>query len=426
MTVASEQHYDADLPAQRLFQLSCIALCVTAMTFAIRAGMLNDLGTEFSLTKEQLGWTAAMAFIGFPAATVIGGLIYNSIGPRLIMIVAFLGHLLGLTLTIFAGGFWGLIISTFLVGFANGAVEAACNPMIAAMYKDNKTTMLNKFHVWFPGGIVVGSLAALAVKALFAGDGRPTWQMEIAVMIVPTLIYGWMVFTTKFPDVQADKSDETDTGKNLMAMISPLFLLIAALMTITATTELGTQQWVGSLLESSGANPLVILAIVTGLMAVGRYFAGPLVHALNPIGVLLFSAIVTTAGVFLLSIATGGMTYFAAVVFAIGVCYFWPTMIGFVSEYMSDTGALGMSIVGGAGMLGLSLWTPVIGRWIDDATLKAQEAGLDETAVTLAAGQDTLGKILLFPIVLTVCFLGLYLIRGRFKRPATAVAEAAH
>lgn len=417
MTPVAEQNYSAHLPAQRLFLLSCIALCVTAMTFAIRAGMLNDLGAEFSLTKEQLGWTAAMAFIGFPAATVIGGLIYNSIGPRLIMIVAFIGHLVGLALTIIAGGFWGLIISTFLVGFANGAVEAACNPMIAAMYKDNKTTMLNKFHVWFPGGIVVGSLAALAIKTLFAGEGQPTWQLEIAIMIVPTLIYGWMVFTTKFPDVTADKSDETNTGKNIKAMISPVFLLIAALMTITATTELGTQQWVGSLLESSGANPLIILAIVTGLMAIGRYFAGPLVHALNPVGVLLFSAVVTTLGVFLLSIATGGMTYVAAIVFAIGVCYFWPTMIGFVSEYLSDTGALGMSIVGGAGMLGLSLWTPVIGRWIDTATVKAQDAGLDGNAVTLAAGQDTLSKILLFPIVLTVCFLGLYLFRARFKAP---------
>lgn len=418
MVAATEQSYSSDLPARKLFLLSCIALCVTAMTFAIRAGMLNDLGTEFSLTKEQLGWTAAMAFVGFPAATVIGGLIYNSVGPRKIMIIAFFGHLLGLTLTIFAGGFWGLMISTFLVGFANGAVEAACNPMIAAMYKDNKTTMLNKFHVWFPGGIVVGSLAALAVKALFAGDGRPTWQLEIAVMIIPTLIYGWMVFTTKFPNVQDDQSDETDTGKNIKAMASPLFILIAALMTITATTELGTQQWVGSLLESSGANPLIILAIVTGLMAVGRYFAGPLVHALNPIGVLLFSAVVTTIGVYLLSIATGGMTYVAAIVFAIGVCYFWPTMIGFVSEYLSGTGALGMSIVGGAGMLGLSMWTPVIGRWIDTATVKAQEAGLDGNAVTLAAGQDTLGKILIFPIVLTVCFLVLYLMRGRFEPSA--------
>ena len=405
-----------DLPARRLFTLSCVALCVTAMTFAIRAGMLNDLGAEFALTKEQLGWTAAMAFIGFPAATVIGGLIYNSVGPRLIMIIAFFGHLLGLTLTIFAGGFWGLIISTFLVGFANGAVEAACNPMIATMYSDNKTTMLNKFHVWFPGGIVVGSLAALAVKSLFGGEGRPTWQLEIAVMIIPTLIYGWMIFTTKFPDVTLDKSDETDTGKNFAAMLTPLFIVMAILMTITATTELGTQQWVGSLLESSGANPLIILAIVTGLMAVGRYFAGPLVHALNPIGVLLFSAVVTTLGVFLLSIATGGMTYVAAIVFAIGVCYFWPTMIGFVAEYLPKTGALGMSIVGGAGMLGLSAWTPVIGRWIDNATAKAEAAGLDGTAVTLAAGQDTLGKILIFPIVLTVAFGILFAVRKTFAK----------
>ena len=98
----------------RLFLLSCIALCVTAMTFAIRAGMLNDLGAEFSLTKAQLGWTASMAFFGFPAATVIGGLLYNSVGPKKIMVIAFLGHILGLLLTIFAGFpmcFWCFISS---------------------------------------------------------------------------------------------------------------------------------------------------------------------------------------------------------------------------------------------------------------------------------------------------------------------------
>ena len=399
----------------RLFILSCVGLCVTAMTFAIRAGMLNDLGAEFSLTKAQLGWTASMAFFGFPAATVIGGLLYNAIGPRLIMIVAFLGHIIGLVLTIFAGGFWGLMISTFCVGFANGSVEAACNPMIANMYSKNKTTMLNKFHVWFPGGIVVGSLAALMVKNLFGGDGVSTWQLEIAVMLIPTLIYGWMVFTTKFPDVRQDKSDLTDTAKNLSALASPLFIFICVLMTVTATTELGTQQWVGSLLESSGANPLVILALVTGLMAVGRYFAGPLVHALNPLGVLLMSAVVTTLGVFLLSIATGGMTYLAAIVFAIGVCYFWPTMVGFVGEYLPKTGALGMSIVGGAGMMGLAMWQPIIGGWLDAETAKAEAAGVMGDAVQLAAGQATLGKILYFPIALVLAFGFLYALRKTLK-----------
>lgn len=402
----------------RLFLLSCIALCVTAMTFAIRAGMLNDLGTEFSLSKAQLGWTASMAFFGFPAATVIGGLIYNSVGPRKIMIIAFLGHIIGLLLTIFAGGFWGLMISTFCVGFANGSVEAACNPMIANMYSDNKTTMLNKFHVWFPGGIVVGSLAALLIKKMFAGGG-PTWQIEIGIMLIPTIIYGWMVFTTKFPDVTEDKSELTDTGANFKALISPLFIFMCILMTITATTELGTQQWVGSLLESSGANPLIILAIVTGLMAIGRYFAGPLVHALNPTGVLLFSAVVTTLGVFLLSIATGGMTYLAAIVFAIGVCYFWPTMVGFIAEYMPKTGALGMSIIGGAGMMGLAMWQPVIGGWIDSETAKAEAAGAVGNAVQLAAGQATLGKILVFPIILILAFGLLFALRKKFTSGVT-------
>jgi len=347
------------------------------------------------------------------AATIIGGLLYNAIGPRLIMIVAFLGHMIGLLLTIFAGGFWGLMISTFCVGFANGAVEAACNPMIANMYSDNKTTMLNKFHVWFPGGIVVGSLAALLVKKLMSGDGVSTWQMEIAVMLIPTLIYGWMVFTTKFPDVKQDKTDLTDTGKNLAALLSPIFILMCVLMTITATTELGTQQWVGSLLESSGANPLVILALVTGLMAVGRYFAGPLIHAFNPLGVLLMSAVITALGVVLLSMATGGMTYLAAIVFAIGVCYFWPTMVGFVGEYLPQTGALGMSIVGGAGMMGLAMWQPIIGGWLDDETAKAEATGVVGDAVQLAAGQATLGKILYFPIALILAFGFLFLMRKR-------------
>jgi len=120
---------------KKLFLLSCIALCVTAMTFSIRAGMLGTLGEEFGLNAKQIGITAAMAGFGFPVATVFGGLIYNRVGPKFIMIIAFLGHLLGLALTIFSGGFWGLVISTFFIGFANGAVEAACNPMITKMYE---------------------------------------------------------------------------------------------------------------------------------------------------------------------------------------------------------------------------------------------------------------------------------------------------
>ena len=405
-----------EVNARRLFLLSCIALTVTAMTFSIRAGMLGTLGEEFGLTAKQIGVTAAMAGFGFPVATVFGGLIYNRVGPKTIMIIAFLGHLLGLGLTIISGGFLGLIISTFFVGFANGAVEAGCNPMITKMYDDNKTTMLNTFHVWFPGGLAIGALAAFAIQKFLGGDGRPTWQLEIAIMIIPTLVYGWMVFTTKFPEIVADKSAETDTLHNLKSMISPLFIIVALIMMVTAATELGTNQWVGSLLEASGAVPLVVLALVSVIMALGRYFAGPLVHRLNPVGVLLMSAIVTSLGVFLLSIATGGVTYLAAIVFAVGICYFWPTMIGVIAEYKPETGALGMSVVGGMGMIGFSFFAPVFGGWLDTAKSKAEGMGLTGTEVELAAGQETLGQILYLPLGLIVVFGIMFAMRKTFTK----------
>lgn len=380
----------------RLFLASCISLIVTAMTFAIRAGILGQLGTDFQLSDTELGWVNSMAFLGFPMATIFGGLLYNSLGARKLMIIAFLSHLLGILLTIYAGGFWTLLISTFFIGFANGSVEAACNPLIADMYSDNRTTMLNKFHVWFPGGIVIGALVSK-----FMTDFGMSWQLQIASMLIPTLLYGYLFLGQTFP-----KSENivSDTKVNLKSLLSPLFIFMVLCMTLTATTELGTQQWVERILGNSGASPMLILAMVTGLMAVGRYFAGPIIHRFNPPGVLLISAVISAFAIYLMSSATGNMVYLSAVLFAIGVCYFWPTMIGFVSEYTPKTGALGMSLIGGAGMFATSIWQPVIGSWLDNAKIAALNAGSSLEQAELIAGQQTLSNIAIFPMVLVVLF----------------------
>jgi MFS family permease len=385
----------------RLFSACCIALITTAMTFAIRAGILNELSASFNFTDTQLGWINSMAFLGFPVAMMVGGLLYNTVGARTLMYLAFVSHLLGLILTITATGFWGLLISTFFIGFANGSVEAAANPLIADIYHTNKTTKLNKFHMWFPGGIVIGALVSTLMTKLHLG-----WQAQIAVMLVPTAIYGFMIFGQKFPE---PVNSEISTKNNIAALVSPLFLIIAFTMTITATTELGTQQWVQRILSASGAEPMLILAMVTGLMAVGRYFAGPVVHALNPAGVLLVSSVIAAIGIYLMSSASGAMVYVAAILFALGVMYFWPTMIGFVGEYLPKTGALGMSLVGGAGMFGVSMWNPVIGGWLDAAKADALAKGLSGEAAELAAGQAALANLALFPLVLIVIFAGLFI-----------------
>ena len=380
----------------RIFAASCLALTVTAMTFAIRAGILGELSASFTLSDTQLGWINSMAFLGFPLATMIGGFIYNMIGPKKMMYIAFAGHLLGLVLTITASGFWGLLISTFCIGFANGSVEAACNPLIADIYHKDKVTMLNRFHVWFPGGIVIGALLSAAMTKMGLG-----WQLQIAMILVPTALYGYLTFSNTFPEMT---NSEMSTATNIRSLFSPLYLFMLFCMSLTATTELGTQQWIERILSNSGAHPMLILAMITGLMAVGRQFAGPVIHRLHPTGVLLASSIIAAGGIYFMSMASGNMVYVAAIMFALGVMYFWPTMLGFVSEYLPKTGALGLSLIGGVGMFSAGWWQPVIGSWLDNARAEALANGVSPEAAGLAAGQATLANLALFPLVLIVLF----------------------
>lgn len=395
--------------ASRLFNASCFALITTAFAFAIRAGTLTKfIGPQFGLTGEQMGYINLLVLgIGFPIATIAGGLLYNNLGPKKMMGIALFCHLVGILMTIGANGYPMLLASSFLVGFGNGMVEAACNPLIAAMYRNNLTTMLNKFHVWFPGGILIGSLISN-----FMTDAGMGWQMQVAVMLIPTVIYAYLFWGQVFPE--AADAGQSDIPSNLAGMSTLLYLFMGLCMILTANTELSTQQWVEALLRSSGAKPMLVLALTTGIMAVGRYFGGPLIHRINPTGVLWGSAFFAALGIFLLSRFTGGMTYVAAAVFAVGVCYFWPTMLGFVGEYIPKAGALGMSVMGGIGMFATGLLQPIVGRWIDSGKEAAMAKGATGVAADLEAGQATLSHLLTFPLCLIVAFGILwYFMRGR-------------
>ena len=395
--------------SNRLFYGSCFALITTAFSFSIRAGILPQLAESFNLSGQQLGFINSMWFLGFPISMILGGLFYHSIGPKRIMQFAFLTHILGIILTIFSGGYTGLLISTLLIGIGNGCTEAACNPMIADAYEGKQmNTLLNRFHMWFPGGIVLGSLISLLMTNLDLG-----WQAQIWIIVIPTLIYAYLFMGQTFPKPKTEAV--TSIGENFKAMLSPIYLFILGCMALTAISEFGPQQWTSLILSSSGAHPMVILALITGLMAIGRYFGGDIVHRFDQTGVLLGSSVLTAIGIFLFSTQTGGMVYVAAIFFALGVCYFWPNMIGFVAEKIPLSGALGMSIVGGMGMFSTSIFQAIIGGWIDSSTAAQSAKGLTGTALELAAGQQTLTYMISFPGILIVFFTILYFWQRNLK-----------
>ncbi|WP_448633306.1 hypothetical protein [Pedobacter panaciterrae] len=117
------------------------------------------------------------------------------------------------------------------------------------------------------------------------------------------------------------------------------------------------------------------------------------------------SAILAAIGIYMFSVVTGPLAYVATVIFALGVCYFWPVMIGAVAQRVPLSGALGMSIVGGVGMFSTAIFQPFIGSWIDSARAENVALGLKGGALELAAGQDTLVKMIAFPGILVVLFI---------------------
>ncbi|TKG91083.1 MFS transporter [Puteibacter caeruleilacunae] len=399
----------------RLFVASCLALLVTSLTFAMRAKIEEVFGSPiasggFGLSKEEIGWAFGPAFWGFTAAMILGGLIIDIVKTKNIVRSAFFFHLIGAITLLFANSKGTLFLANVFIGFGNGCVEAALNPLIATIFPNQKTKMLNRFHVWFPGGIVIGGILAW----LMMDQMQLSWQIYVAMLFIPLAIYGFLFFGQNIPETERVLSGVSykdmikATGAPVVLMIATIFMFIIAngifelpaswmylaaigvlfigsiiegkfikkaalifpimffFMLLTAATELVTTQWMNALLGDAGINPMLILVVITGLMAVGRFFAGGLVHRFNPSGVLLISAVFSTIGLYAMSIAQGAtMTMVAAIIFAIGVCYFWPTMIGFVSEYIPESGALGMSVVGGAGMVSVAMFLPLMGKIMD-------------------------------------------------------------
>lgn len=380
--------------AERLFFGTCFALVPTAASFAIIGDILGALKAQFILTNYQVGLIGGAALWGMAISQILLGSLAD-FGMRTMLRLAFACHLLGVATMISAtltdgsaAAFWVLFAGAITLGLGNGFVEVAGNPLVAALFPEQKVTRLNQFHGWFPGGMVIAGLASYALGLTAFG----AWEARLGLTFIPILIYGALVLREPFPETEGVQAGVRFGDMFRATFTSPLFLVMLFAMMITASLELGPMRWIPAVLQSGGIPGILVLVWISGLMAVLRFKAGPLVERLSPTGLLLFSAVVSGAGLYLLSFAEGiVMAFVVATVFAVGVAFFWPTMLGFVNERIPRTGALGLGLMGGVGMAISGLVTiPVMGDIADQHLpdrLPAQEAIalLDRSATALPA-----------------------------------------
>jgi len=349
---------------QRLFVASCIALLATAMSFAIRGDIMGELELAFGLDKIQLGWISGAAFWGFGLSILFGGTLCDLLGMGRLLKLAAVGHIAGVLLTVFATDFSMLFAATVLIGVANGFVEAGINPLIATLYRNDKTARLVKLHAWFPGGIVVGGVLAFAFTQLGLG-----WQAKMLLMLVPSAIYAAMFFAQRFPDTER-KAAGVSTAAMYGELRRPLFLVVFACMWLTAATELGPGQWVSNIfnevMHSTLQAGVLLLVWINGIMYALRQFGGGLAHRLSPVTLIAATAPIAALGLWLFGRAdTPALAFAAAALLAVGTAFWWPTMLGLTSERFPRGGALALAVIGAAGAFSTAVAGPVMG-WINN------------------------------------------------------------
>ena len=399
----------------KLFVISCVSLITTAVAFSVRGDVLDALGADFHLTHEELGVLLSPAFWGFTLSIVIGGSLVDFLGMRRLLQLSSVGYILAPLMIIFAPrptaavtpyysdpGFLFLYAGMLLLGLCQGLVEGVINPLVATLYSTEKTHRMNVMHAWWPGGLIIGGLLAYALTKVMgldqpgitAAQATLGWRIKIAMIIIPACAYGLMMLRETFPATERVQAGVSSRDMFAEAL-RPMFIVWFICMWMTASTELGPDQWVGALITNLvGMRGILILVYTSGIMFLLRFFVGGrLAHRLSPMGLLTISALLSAIGLFsLASVSTPLQAFLAATIFGVGKTFFWPTMLGVTSERFPRGGALLLAIMGGAGNLAVAFILPLMGGWYD-----------------VRGAATAFRYVGVLPIILTVIFAALWL-----------------
>ncbi len=398
---------------RRLFIASCLALVTTSMVFSIRGDILDALGADFHLNKQQIGLVLSPAFWGFTLSILIGGSLVDFFGMRKLLTVSAVGYI-GAVIAIIAAprpeaavepyysqpSFLILYGAMLTLGLSQGLVEGVINPLCATLYPDEKTRTMNLLHAWWPGGLIVGGLLAYGITKVMGLDQPGVaasavtlgWQIKLATILAAAVGYLVMIRGQQFPATERVAAGVSNRDM-IREAARPMFVLLWICMWMTAATELGPDQWVGSLITKlAGMQGVLILVYTAGIMFLLRFFGGGLAHATSPLGLLAISAALSAVGLFFLgSVTTPAQAFLAATIFGVGKTFFWPVMLGVTSERFPKGGALLLAIMGGTGNLSVAFILPIMGGWYD--------------AHGAAAAFRYVGVL---PVVLTVVFGALF------------------
>lgn len=402
-----------------IFWISVIALFTAAFANAVRAGSSVAMKAELfdphdvAHAGELIGATLGNSFLGFALSLLVISPLLDWFGAKRVILFAAFCFVAGPGLTLVAadatdfGSMQTMLnLGMVLWGFGWGATEGAINPLTTTIYPEDKTGKLNSLHAWWPFGLIIGGL----LSYLLIDQNVVGWRVLVWLSMAPGVVFGAWALRHTFP-----QTESTVQGVSFGEMIAEPFKRISfwtffAIMLCTAAAELGPGQWVNIALSGTvGMSGILLLVYVSAIMFVMRHFAGALAHRFSDTGLLCLTTIPAAIGLYLLSVANSPFTALvAATLWAIGVCFMWPTMLAAAARRYPKSGPWGIGLIGFAGALSIYFVLPKIGAIYDRA--KASVGGNDAFAA-----QESFQAIAYLPAALFFIFGAVWLLERKLK-----------
>jgi MFS family permease len=430
----------AGVAPRRLFVIANLSIFMIGLGFAVRANIAGDIQTELfaeidlARSGTMIGQVLGSTFIGFALTLLFGSALVDHLGMRRMLSFSAFGYIAGSAvvvaaslLPVGASTYWLIYAGFLLTGLGWGAVEAASNPLVTALYPKEKTHRLNILHAWWPAGIVAGGLLGLGLGIL----GVP-WQWNLMILAVPGGVLAWLVVTAVFPVTERVAAGVSHRDMYREVIRSPGCFVWFGAMMLTATTELAPGQWVEIALTNMVGMPgILVLVYVSALMFVLRHFAGYIVSYVSPVSLLWLGSLVAAIGLYALSVADSpAFVFAAATLWGVGVCYMYPTMVASVAERYPRGGAFTMGIMGFAAGMANQLFLPYMGAIFDSARIEAAGSvaaletlsGPELDSVLRIASSASFQAVAVIPLLLLPVF-GLIWLHDRSKKAAWQPGE---
>jgi len=335
-----------------------IFLAFLVMGFGDVSGPLtSQLQSDFSLSNFEAGLVTFMAFIMFGLLSIPMGLYQDRKGRKFVLQLGLFAALIGMILPIIGRYESFILILGGLLFMGTGAtlLQVAGNPIMRDVSPEGKYSRNLSFGQFVKA---IGSLAGSLIPIVAARFWGLDWKILFPIYGSVILLVVIVLFVTKI-DEQAVKEKPATLKSCLSLLKNPYVLLMVIGIFLYVGSEVSMSAKLPNFLEAKFDYDIKEKGLMGTLfffisLMTGRFLGGVILNWLSPKKFLIFTSILSIAGIAGLFFASGQLIAFIFIfIIGLGFANIFPLIFSITVDKLPErsneiSGLMVTAIIGGA------------------------------------------------------------------------------